>query len=47
MTRLLIIIIALVVAAGTVGFVILGAFPQHVTRTPVEHTLPADRLGHS
>lgn len=47
MTRLLAIITVILVALGLVGFVLLGAFPQHVSRTPVEHTVPADRLGHS
>jgi len=47
MTKLLITIVLGVAILGGIGFVILGAFPQHMTRTQVDRTIPADHLGHN
>jgi hypothetical protein len=38
--------VVLMVVAAAAAFVLLGAFPQHLTRTPIEHTVQVDRLGH-
>jgi hypothetical protein len=44
MTRFFAIIFALFLALLLTGFIIIGAFPPHVHREPVEHTIPTDKF---
>jgi hypothetical protein len=44
MSRFFIIIFALFLALVLVGFLVIGAFPPHVHRQPVEHVLPNDKF---
>jgi hypothetical protein len=45
MNRLLILIFALFLLLVVGAFLILGAFPPHVHRLPVEHVLQNDKVG--
>lgn len=44
MSRLLIIVTALILGAVAIGAVLLGAFPPKPHRAPVEHVIPNDRF---
>jgi hypothetical protein len=44
MSRFFIIIFALFLAVVVAGFLVLGAFPPHAHRAPVEHVLPNDKF---
>jgi hypothetical protein len=44
MSRFFIIIFALFLALVVVGFVVIGAFPPHAHRAPVEHVLSNDKF---
>jgi len=44
MSRFFIIIFGVFLALVLVGFVVIGAFPPHAHRQPVEHVLPNDKF---
>ncbi len=44
MSRFFILVFALFLALVIAGFFVIGAFPPHVHRQPVEHVLPNDRF---
>lgn len=44
MSRFFVFIFALFLALVIVGFVVIGAFPPHAHRQPVEHVLPNDKF---
>jgi len=44
MSRFFIIIFALFLALLVGAFLVIGAFPPHVHRAPVEHVLPNDKF---
>jgi hypothetical protein len=44
MSRLFFVVLALLLALLGLGIVILGAFPPHPKRAPVEHVIPTDKL---
>ena len=44
MSRLLIIITALLLSMAGIAFLVMGAFPPKAHRAPVEHVIPNDRF---
>jgi hypothetical protein len=47
MGRIVIIFVAVLLTLLAAGFVLLGAFPPHLVRTPVAHVLNNDKFqGH-
>ncbi len=44
MGRLFVIIFVIFLGLLVVGAIVLGAFPPHAHRTPVEHVLPNDKF---
>ena len=44
MSRFFIIIFALFLVLVVAGFVVIGAFPPHAHRAPVEHVLSNDKF---
>lgn len=44
MIRVFLIAIVALLVVLAVGVVVLGSFPPHLRRQPVEHVLPSDRL---
>jgi uncharacterized protein YjeT (DUF2065 family) len=44
MNRFFILIFALFLVLVIAGFVVIGAFPPHAHRQPVEHVLPNDKF---
>jgi hypothetical protein len=44
MSRLLIVITAVLIAIVAMGLFVLGAFPPKPHRAPVEHVIPNDRF---
>ncbi len=44
MNRFFTTVFALFVALVLIGFLVIGAFPPHVRRQPVEHVLPNDKF---
>lgn len=47
MSRFFIIVFAVFLAVVIAGFIVVGAFPPHIHRQPVEHVLSNDKFsGH-
>jgi len=44
MSRFFITVFGLFLALVLIGFLVIGAFPPHVHRQPVEHVLPNDKF---
>jgi len=44
MSRFFVLVFALFLVLVVAGFVVIGAFPPHAHRQPVEHVLPNDRF---
>jgi hypothetical protein len=44
MSRFFILVFALFLVLVIAGFVVIGAFPPHARRQPVEHVLPNDKF---
>jgi hypothetical protein len=44
MSRFFTVVFILFFALVLIGFLVIGAFPPHVHRAPVEHVLPNDKF---
>jgi Na+/proline symporter len=44
MSRIFILVFALFLGLVVAGFIVIGAFPPHAHRQPVEHVLPNDKF---